>query len=158
MQTIPMTVGGAKQLKEELEHLKRVKRPQIINAISDARAHGDLKENAEYHAAKEQQGFVEGRINEIETKLASAQVIDVTQFNNTGKVIFGATITLENIDTSEIVTYQIVGEDEADLKLGKISALSPLSRSLIGKEEGDEIEVTAPSGNIHYVIDKVEYL
>jgi transcription elongation factor GreA len=158
MQKVPMTIQGASQLKEELENLKKVKRPQVINAIAEARAHGDLKENAEYHAAKEQQSFIEGRINEIEAKLAAANIIDVTQMGTIGKVIFGATVTLINSTTDEVVSYQIVGEDEADLKAGKISAMSPLARSLISKEEGDEVTVTTPAGKIAYIIDKVEYL
>lgn len=157
MQKVPMTVRGAGQLKEELEHLKKVKRPQVIKAIAEARAHGDLKENAEYHAAKEQQGFIEGRIKEIEAKLSSAHVIDVSQLEMTGKVVFGATVTLINAATDEVLCYQIVGEDEADLKAGKISAMSPLARSLISKEEGDEATVSTPTGKIQYIIDKVEY-
>ncbi|MDF2867903.1 MAG: Transcription elongation factor GreA [Gammaproteobacteria bacterium] len=158
MQKVPMTVNGANQLKEELEHLKKIKRPQIIKAIAEARAHGDLKENAEYHAAKEQQSFIEGRINEVEVKLAAAHVIDVTQMGATGKVIFGATVTLINTDTDETISYQIVGEDEADLKASKVSAMSPLARSLISKEEGDEVMVITPAGKIHYIIDGVEYI
>lgn len=153
-----MTVKGAELLKAELEHLKKVKRPNIIAAIAEARAHGDLKENAEYHAAKEQQSFIEGRIKEIEGKLSLAQIIDVTQFPLAGKVIFGATISLVNVETDESTTYQIVGEDEADLKSGKISAMSPLARALIGKDEGDEVIVNTPAGKIEYVIDKVEYI
>jgi len=158
MQKVPMTVNGANLLKEELEHLKKVRRPQIINAIAEARAHGDLKENAEYHAAKEQQSFIEGRINEIETKLGSAQIIDVSQMATTGKIIFGATVTLINADTDEVIKYQIVGEDEADLKVGKISAMSPLARSLISKQEGDEISLVTPAGKLNYIVDGVEYI
>jgi len=158
MQKVPLTVNGANQLQEELEHLKKVKRPQIIKAIAEARAHGDLKENAEYHAAKEQQSFIEGRINEVEAKLAAAHIIDVTQIEAAGKVIFGATVSLINVDTDETLRYQIVGEDEADLKANKISAMSPLARSLISKEEGDEVTVATPAGKIHYIIDSVEYI
>ena len=153
-----MTISGAKHLKEELHQLKTLKRPQVIAAIAEARAHGDLKENAEYHAAKEMQGFIEGRITEIETKLATAQVIDVTKINNLGKVIFGSTIHLINIDNEEKVTYQIVGEDEADIKHSKISVASPIARALIGKEEGDSVDVQTPAGLINLEIDKVEYI
>ena len=158
MKKIPMTISGAKHLKEELHQLKTLKRPQVIAAIAEARAHGDLKENAEYHAAKEMQGFIEGRITEIETKLATAQVIDVTKINNLGKVIFGSTIHLINIDNEEKVTYQIVGEDEADIKHSKISVASPIARALIGKEEGDSVDVQTPAGLINLEIDKVEYI
>ncbi len=153
-----MTISGAEHLKEELHQLKTLKRPQVIAAIAEARAHGDLKENAEYHAAKEIQGFIEGRITEIETKLATAQIIDVTKINNQGKVIFGSTIHLINIDNDEKVTYQIVGEDEADIKHSKISVASPIARALIGKEEGDSVDVQTPAGLVNLEIDKVEYI
>lgn len=153
-----MTISGAEHLKEELHQLKTLKRPQVIAAIAEARAHGDLKENAEYHAAKEMQGFIEGRINEIETKLATAQIIDITKINNLGKVIFGSTIHLINMDNEEKMTYQIVGEDEADIKHSKISVASPIARALIGKEEGDSVDVQTPAGLLNLEIDKVEYI
>lgn len=153
-----MTISGAEHLKEELHQLKTLKRPQVIAAIAEARAHGDLKENAEYHAAKEVQGFIEGRITEIETKLATAQIIDVTKINNQGKVIFGSTIHLINPDNEEKVIYQIVGEDEADIKHSKISVASPIARALIGKEEGDSVDVQTPAGLVNLEIDKVEYI
>ncbi len=158
MQKIPMTVHGAEKLREELQHLKQTVRPQIINAIAEARAHGDLKENAEYHAAREQQGFTEGRIAEIESKLSTAQVIDVTKMDNAdGKVIFGATVKLENTAGNSL-SYQIVGEDEADINHGKISVTSPVARSLIGKFEGDEVMVNAPEGAVRYEIVEVSYI
>ena len=153
-----MTVAGEKALREELEHLKTVDRPRIVNDIAEARAHGDLKENAEYHAAREQQGFCEGRIQEIEGKLAEAQVIDVTKMPASDKVIFGVTVDLLNVDTDETVTYQLVGDDEADVKIGKISISSPIARALIGKEAGDEVVVNAPGGEIVYEIDDVKYI
>jgi transcription elongation factor GreA len=158
MQKHPMTLTGAERLRNELDNLKRIERPQIIKAIAEARAHGDLKENAEYHAAKERQGFIEGKINDIEGKLSHAQIIDVRQIKNEGKVIFGATIKLTSLDNEMIATYQIVGEDEADLKHYKISVTSPMARAIIGKFEGDEVEVKTPQGNIVYEITKVEYL
>ena len=158
MTKIPMTKYGADLLKKELEELKKVKRPNVINAIAEARAHGDLKENAEYHAAREQQSFIEGRIREVEAKLSHAQVIDVSQMENTGKVIFGATVQLVHLDNDSKVSYQIVGEDEADLKQGKISFNSPIARALIGKMEGDAVEVQAPGGLIAYEIDSVKYV
>jgi transcription elongation factor GreA len=158
MSKIPMTKAGEAFLREELQRLKQVERPRIVAAISEAREHGDLKENAEYHAAREQQGFCEGRIKDIEAKLSHAQVIDVTQIENTGKVIFGVTVTLINLETDQSVTYQIVGEDEADVKNGKISVTSPIARGLIGKEEGDEVSVTTPGGVVEYEIDTVEHL
>ncbi len=158
MNRIPMTVLGNKLLREELEKLKFSERPKIIEAISEARAHGDLKENAEYHAAKEQQAFLEGRISEVESKLSNAQVIDVTKIKNSGKVIFGSTVHLLNMDTNEEVTYCIVGDDEADLKKGKISVNSPIARAIISKEEGDAAIVQAPRGEVEYEISKVEYL
>jgi transcription elongation factor GreA len=155
---VPMTLEGSVRLREELNHLKSVLRPQIIQAISTAREHGDLKENAEYHAAKEQQGFAEGRIKEIESKLADAQVIDVTKIRHTGKVVFGATVTLVEVKSGAEKRYKIVGEDEADLKQNKISVMSPLARALVGKSEGDAVVVNAPNGSIEYEIDKVEHL
>ena len=158
MRKVPMTVGGAETLRTELTELKSNARPRIIQAIADAREHGDLKENAEYHAAREQQSFCEGRIQEIEGKLADAEIIDVKSIPATGKVIFGTTVTLYNIDTEKSVTYQIVGEDEADVKNSKISVGSPISRAMMGKEEGDEITVNAPGGEVLYEIEKVEHL
>ncbi|MEE4245775.1 MAG: transcription elongation factor GreA [Kangiellaceae bacterium] len=155
---VPMTKGGAEKLREELTHLKTEARPKVIAAIAEAREHGDLKENAEYHAAREQQGFIEGRIQDIEGKLSNAQIIDVASMNNTGKVIFGTTIDLVNIETDEEVSYQIVGEDEADLKENKISVTSPIARALIGKNEGDEVVVKAPGGDIEYEIAEVKYI
>lgn len=157
MTKIPMTVLGAQKLREELQHLKSNARPQVIAAIAEARGHGDLRENAEYHAAKEQQGFIEGRIREIEHKLSHAQVIDLTQLINEGKVVFGSTVTVVNLDTDQSVQYQIVGDDEADLKSGKISVSSPIARALIGKHEGDCVDVQAPSGLISYEIETVNY-
>ena len=157
MSKIPMTKSGESSLRDELQRLKQVERPRIVAAIAEAREHGDLKENAEYHAAREQQGFCEGRIKDIEAKLSHAQVIDVTQIENTGKVIFGVTMTLINLETDQSVTYQIVGEDEADVKNGKISVTSPIARGLIGKEEGDEVTVTTPGGVVEYEIDSVEH-
>ncbi len=153
----PMTVSGEASLREELDRLKRVERPRITQAIAEARAHGDLKENAEYHAAREQQSFMEGRIMEIEGKLSNAQVIDVTTIPRSGKVIFGTTIDLLNLATDETVTYRIVGEDEADVKRNLISIGSPIARALIGKEEGDSVEVQAPGGTKHYEIVGVRY-
>ena len=159
MQRIPMTVKGADALKVELETLKTVDRLKIVEAIADARAHGDLKENAEYHAAREQQGFMEARIRDIESKLSHAQIIDVTTIPNQDqdKVVFGATVELVNLDTEATVTYQIVGDDEADLKHNKISVNSPISRALIGKKEGEEVLVKAPRGDIDYEIVQVHY-
>lgn len=158
MNQVPMTVEGEKRLRAELEHLKSVERPRIITAIAEARAHGDLKENAEYHAAREQQGFCEGRIQDIEGKLGSARVIDVTTIPVTGKVIFGATVTLINSDTEEEVVYKIVGDDEADVKQNKISINSPIARGLIGKEIGDEVPIRTPAGMVQYEIDDVKHL
>jgi len=154
---VPMTVKGAAALREELAHLKSVVRPKIAASIAEARAHGDLKENAEYHAAKEQQGFSEGRVIEIEGKLADSQVIDLGKVVNKGKVVFGCTVTLLNIDTDETIVYQIVGEDEADLKEAKISVLSPLARALIGKNVDDEVRFEPPSGLVEYEVTKVDY-
>ena len=153
-----MTLHGAEKLREELKQLKHVARPTVIVAIAEARAHGDLKENAEYHAAKDQQGFIEGRIQEIESKLSNSQIIDVTTIENNGKVIFGVTIKLLNLANDELMSYQLVGDDEADLKNGKVSINSPIARALIGKFEGDEVEVTTPGGKVSYEINKVEYL
>ena len=158
MQKIPMTAPGAKRLQAELQELKNVKRPAVISAISEAREHGDLKENAEYHAAREQQSFIEGRINELESKLSLAEIIDVTTLNAGGKVVFGATVELLNIETDEVVAYQVVGDLEADIKLGKISVNSPIARALIGKEEVDEITFDAPGGMREYEIVAVRYL
>lgn len=154
----PMTNQGAERLAFELEDLKKVQRPRIVNAIAEARAHGDLKENAEYSAAREQQSFCEGRIQEIEGKLSNAQIIDVTKIPHTGKVIFGTTVTIINLDTDQSVTYQIVGDDEADVKANKISVNSPIARALIGKEEGDVVIVRAPGGDVDYEIGKVEHI
>ena len=153
-----MTVDGAERLRAELNDLKSVQRPRITQAIAEARAHGDLRENAEYHTAREQQSFCEGRIKEIEGKLADAEVIDVRKIPATGKVIFGTTVTLYNIDSEDSVTYQIVGEDEADVKNAKISVGSPIARAMMGKSEGDEITVKAPGGDVFYEIEKVEHL
>jgi transcription elongation factor GreA len=153
-----MTVGGAENLRAELKQLKTIQRPKITAAIAEAREHGDLKENAEYHAAREQQSFCEGRITEIESKLAESEIIDVTEIEASGKVIFGTTVTLYNINSEESVTYQIVGEDEADVPSGKISVVSPISRAVMGKLEGDEVIVKAPAGDIEYEIEKVEHI
>lgn len=158
MQQIPMTVRGAEQLREELDFLKNVRRPEIIKAIAEAREHGDLKENAEYHAAREQQGFCEGRIQEIEGKLGNAQIIDVTKMPNNGKVIFGATVVLVNTNTDEEVTYRIVGDDEADIKSGLISVNSPIVRGLIGKELDDTVNITTPGGVVEFDIIEVNYI
>ncbi|MDZ7851865.1 MAG: transcription elongation factor GreA [Halomonas sp.] len=158
MNKVPMTVAGEKRLRKELEELKGEARPRVIAAIAEAREHGDLKENAEYHAAREQQGFIEGRIQEIEGKLGSAQVIDVTKLPQTGKVIFGVTVGLINMETDEEVTYRIVGEDEANIKEGRISVTSPIARALIGKEEGDVVVVKTPGGEVEYEISSVEHL
>ena len=154
----PMTEQGAEQLRLELEDLKKVQRPRIVQAIAEAREHGDLKENAEYSAAREQQSFCEGRINEIEAKLSNAQIIDVTKIPHTGKVLFGTTVTIINLDTDLAMKYQIVGDDEADVKSNKISVNSPIARALIGKEEGDVVVVKAPGGDVDYEIDKVEHI
>jgi len=157
MERYPMTVAGHEALRKELERLKHVDRPNIIKAIAEARAHGDLKENAEYHAAREQQGFIEARIKDVEAKLSLAQVIDISKIPNEGKVIFGTTVTLFNLKSEEEVTYQIVGEDEADIDVGKISVNSPIVRGLIGKMEGDEVRVATPGGEVEYEIVAVEY-
>jgi transcription elongation factor GreA len=158
MNKVPMTVAGERALRQELEHLKRVERPRISAAIAEAREHGDLKENAEYHAAREQQSFAEGRIKDIEHKLSHAQIIDVTAMPHTGRVIFGATVVLINLDSDAQVTYRIVGEDEADVKNNLISVNSPISRALVGKSEGDEVVVKAPGGDIYYEIDQVKHI
>lgn len=158
MQKFPMTVGGEKALRDELQRLKTVDRPQVIAAIAEAREHGDLKENAEYHAAREQQGFIEGRIQDIEGKLSNSQVIDITALPHTGKVLFGATVRIINTKTEDEVTYQIVGDDEADIKQNRISVFSPIARALIGKEEGDVVNVQVPSGMVEYEIDEVMHL
>ncbi len=158
MNNVPMTVAGEAALRTELEKLKKEDRPRISQAIAEAREHGDLKENAEYHAAREQQSFVEGRIMEIEGKLAEAQVIDVTKIAKTGKVIFGVTVDLINVENDEELRYQIVGEDEADIKNNKISVTSPIARALIGKEEGEVVVVKAPGGEIEYEIAEVFHL
>ncbi|MEJ2533340.1 MAG: transcription elongation factor GreA [Halioglobus sp.] len=157
MSKVPMTVSGEESLRQELERLKKVERPRITQAIAEAREHGDLKENAEYHAAREQQSFNEGRIMEIEGKLANAQVIDVTAIPKTGKVIFGTTVDLVNVESDETVTYRIVGDDEANVKNNLISVSSPIARALIGKEEGDVVVVRAPGGDVEYEIDEVRH-
>ena len=158
MSKVPMTVRGAELLREELKKLKSVDRPVIIQAIAEARAHGDLKENAEYHAAKEQQGFLEGRIKEIEGKLSHIQVIDVTTVDARGKVVFGSTVKLLDVQADNEITYRIVGEDEADIGSGLISYTSPIARALIGKNEGDEITLAAPAGDKYYEIIEVSYV
>ena len=157
MQRYPMTVQGAEALKAELTRLKTIDRPAVTAAIAEARAHGDLKENAEYHAAREQQGFIEGRIQDIEGKLSNAQIIDILQMPKTGRVIFGATVDIENIDTGETKTYHIVGDDEADFKIGKISVNSPIARGLIGKSEGDEVLIDTPGGTVEFEVMAVRY-
>lgn len=156
--TIPITKRGAQKLKDELHRLKTIERPAVIAAIAEARAQGDLSENAEYEAAKDRQGFIEGRIMEVEGKLSTAQIIDPADLDAGGRVVFGATVELEDEETGQAVTYQIVGEDEADLKLGLINVSSPIARSLIGKEEGDVAEVQAPGGVRHYEIVAVKYI
>ena len=158
MQKFPMTVAGEASLRRELTELKSVSRPKITAAIAEARAHGDLKENAEYHAAREQQSFCEGRVKEIESKLSNSQVIDFSKIDPTGRVIFGTTVTLINLETDATVTYQIVGEDEADVSSGKISVISPIARAMMGKEEGEEIVLKAPAGDIEYEIDTVKHI
>jgi transcription elongation factor GreA len=154
----PLTLRGAEALRLELRRLKSESRPNVIKAIAEARAHGDLSENAEYHAAREQQSFIEGRILEIEGKLGAAEIIDVTALPRTGRVVFGATVDLEDDDNGGKVTYQIVGEDEADIKSGRISVGSPIARALVGKEQGDVVEVTTPSGKRSYEIVEVHYV
>ncbi len=154
---VPMTPAGEQALRAELNRLKKIERPAIIEAIAEARDHGDLKENAEYHAARERQGIIEGRIKDIESKLSNAQVIDVTKIQANGMVIFGATVTVMNVDSEEETTYQIVGEDEADIDNHKISVVAPLARALIKKEVGDEIILDTPKGKVTYEIVEVEY-
>ena len=158
MATLPITKRGAEKLKEELQRLKTVERPAVIAAIAEARAQGDLSENAEYEAAKDRQGFIEGRIAEVESKLSAAQIIDPAAVDAAGRVVFGATVELEDEDSGDAVTYQIVGEDEADLKQGLINISSPIARALIGKEEGDTAEVQAPGGVRRYEIVGVSYV
>lgn len=158
MKKVPLTTRGEKMLREELSELKSVQRPRVIQAIADAREHGDLKENAEYHAAREQQSFIEGRVKEIEAKLSNAQVIDVTRLAATGKVVFGATVKLMDLDSDKEITYQIVGDDESDLKAKRISFGSPVAKALIGKLAGDEVGVNTPSGVREYEILEVQYI
>ena len=158
MHTIPLTRKGAEKLKEELQRLKTVDRPAVIQAIAEARAQGDLSENAEYDAAKDKQGFIEGRIQDLESKLGAAQIIDPSQLDADGRVVFGATVELEDLASGESVTYQIVGDDEADIKEGRISISSPIARALIGKFEGDTAEVKAPGGLRSYEVLEVRYL
>jgi transcription elongation factor GreA len=157
MKRSPMTLRGAEQLRAELKRLKSEDRPRVIKAIAEARSHGDLSENAEYHAAREQQAFIEGRIGEIEAKLSAAEIIDVTQVAAGGKVVFGSTVELEAEDDGSRRTYQIVGEDEADIKAGRIAVTSPIARALVGKSEGDVVEVAAPGGTRSYEIVSVRY-
>ncbi|WP_105200587.1 MULTISPECIES: transcription elongation factor GreA [unclassified Pseudoalteromonas] len=158
MQKIPMTTRGAELLRAELNELKTVTRPKIIADIAEAREHGDLKENAEYHAAREQQGFCEGRIQEIEAKLSNVQIIDVTKMPNNGKVIFGSTVSIVNLDTDAEVTYRIVGDDEADIKNNLISVNSPIARGLIGKELDDCVNIETPNGTVEFEITEIEYI
>ena len=153
-----MTVIGAERLRAELNDLKSVQRPKITIAIAEAREHGDLKENAEYHAAREQQSFCEGRITEIETKLAESEVIDIGKIEPMGKVIFGTTVTLFNLDSEDSIRYQIVGEDEADVPAGKISVISPIARAIMGKREGEEVVVIVPAGELNYEVEKIEHI
>lgn len=155
---VPITARGAEKLREELTRLKTVERPRIIAAIAEARAHGDLKENAEYHAAREQQSFAEGRIKEIEGKLGNAHIVDVTTLDASGKVVFGATVELIDVDSDETIVYQIVGEDEADIKVGMISINSPIARALITRIEGDVVSVTVPGGERELEIVEVQYI
>jgi len=158
MKKFPLTQRGADLLREELKRLKFTERPALSRAIGVAREHGDLRENAEYHAAKEQQSFVEGRIKEIETKLSQAEIIDVTRLETGGKIVFGATVNLADVESGVEVTYQIVGEDEADIKAGLVSITSPIARAIIGKREGDEVEVEAPGGRKRYEVIQVRYI
>jgi transcription elongation factor GreA len=157
MKRYPMTLRGAELLRQELKRLKSEDRPRVIKAIADARSHGDLSENAEYHAAREQQGFIEGRIGEIEAKLSTAEVIDVSKLAPGGKVVFGATVAIAEEDTGNEVAYQIVGEDEADIRQGRIAVTSPIARALVGKSEGDVVDVAAPGGTRSYEIVSVRY-
>lgn len=158
MQRYPMTPEGKNALEKELQQLKTVERPRITQAIAEAREHGDLKENAEYHAAREQQGFCEGRVQDIEAKLGGAQVIDISDLEQTGRVVFGVTVTIENLDTEEQKTYKIVGDDEADFKINKISVNSPIARGLLGKSKNDEAKITTPQGEVEYEIVNVQYI
>lgn len=158
MEITPMTVKGAQALRDELDNLKSVERPRIVNDIATARAHGDLKENAEYHAAKEEQAFAEGRIKDIEGKMGSMQIIDVTKLNQDGRVVFGTTIDLLNLEDDSEISFQIVGVDEADATSNKISCLSPIAQGLLGKEEGDEVAIMVPKGKIEYEILEVHYI
>ncbi|MEO8315872.1 MAG: transcription elongation factor GreA [Pseudomonadota bacterium] len=158
MKRTPITSRGAESLRNELRTLKSEARPNVIKAIAEARAHGDLSENAEYHAAREQQGFIEGRIQELEGKMGNAEIIDVTQLPQTGRVVFGTTVELADEDSAARVIYQIVGEDEADIKLGRISFASPIARALMGKSEGDVVVVTAPGGTRNYEVITVRYI
>ena len=158
MPKVPMTIAGAERLRAELNELKAVQRPKISKAIAQAREHGDLKENAEYHAAREQQSFCEGRITEIEAKLSESEIIDISKIEPNGKVIFGTTVTLFNLDTDEHVSYQIVGEDEADVAAGKISVISPIARAIMGKPGGEEVVVKVPAGEVQYEIEKIEHI
>ncbi|ULJ61881.1 transcription elongation factor GreA [Wielerella bovis] len=158
MSKIPLTIRGAEALKAELQQLKSVARPEIIAAIAEARSHGDLSENAEYEAAKEKQGFIEGRIAELESKLSHAQIIDPKEIHAEGRIVFGATVTVLDLETDEETTYQVVGDDEADIKEKRIAVSSPIARALIGKEEGDVAEVQAPSGMREYEILTVQYI
>jgi len=158
MTRYPLTKAGTERLREELAHLKKIKRPRIIAEIAEARAHGDLKENAEYHAAREQQGFIEGRVQRLESTISHAQIIDVGSLNAGSKVVFGATVTLADEETGKETTYQIVGDLEADIKHNRIAVSSPIARALIGREEGDEIVVNAPAGDREYEIVSVEYI
>ena len=158
MRRVPVTVAGAEKLRGELQQLKSVERPAVINAIAEARSHGDLSENAEYDAAKERQGFIEARIAEVEAKLANAQIIDPTLLDADGRCVFGSTVELEDLDARQVFSYQIVGEDEADLKQGKISISSPIARALIGKFAGDVVEVHTPGGTREYEILDVKYI
>ena len=157
MAKVPMTIEGAERLKAELHRLRTIERPSVISAIAEARSHGDLSENADYDAAKERQGFIEGRISEVESKLANAQVIDPASIDADGRVVFGATVDLEDAESGDTVTYQIVGDDEADIKHGKISVSSPIARALIGKSEGDTADVQAPGGVRSYDVLAVRY-
>ena len=157
MNKVPMTIRGAKLLQDELKRLKSEDRPTVIQAIAEARAHGDLKENAEYHAAKDQQGFIEARIKDLEGKLSNLQVIDVTSIDAKGKIVFGSTVELLDMQTDSEIVYKIVGEDEADIKTGLISFSSPIARALIGKNEGDEVSFSAPGGEKYYEVIRVRY-
>ena len=157
MNQIPLTAAGAERLKQELKELKSVKRPAVIEAIATARDHGDLKENAEYHAAREEQGFIEGRIAELESALSNSQIIDVTQLNKSDRVVFGCTVELLDMETEAEVSYQIVGDIEADINENRIAISSPIARALIGKEEGEDVVVDAPGGSMEYVVTAIEY-